>query len=102
VRRRRESMAGYYVLQVRWESEEAKRGYVERLGKMIESHGGEFIVASPEYRVAEGSWKDGLFLIIRFLSMDALRAWYDSPEYAPIREFRLQHSRSDAIIVEGD
>ena len=95
-------MSGYYVLQIQWTSDDAQRTYVGRLGDMIEKHGGAFLVASKEYQVAEGSWKDGLFIIIKFPTMDALRAWYDSPEYQPVREFRLAHSRSDAVIVEGD
>jgi uncharacterized protein (DUF1330 family) len=95
-------MSGYYVLQIQWSDKAAMQTYVERLGDMIEKHGGAFIVASREYQVAEGEWKDGLFLIIKFPTMAALRAWYDSPEYQPVREFRLAHSRSDALIVEGD
>ena len=95
-------MSGYYVLQIQWSSEDAKRTYVDKLGSMIEKNGGAFIVASKEYQVAEGSWRDGSFIIIKFPTMEALRAWYDSPEYRPVREFRLAHSRSDAVIVEGD
>jgi uncharacterized protein (DUF1330 family) len=95
-------MSGYYVLQIEWTSEDAKRTYVQKLGDAIEKRGGAFIVASKEYHVVEGTWKDGLFIIIKFPSMEALREWYDSPEYQPAREFRLEHSRSDAVIVEGD
>ena len=95
-------MSGYFVLQIEWTSDEARRTYVERLGNMIEKHGGEFIVAAREYRVVEGSWRPGLFLIIRFPTTEALSAWYDSEEYRSVREYRLANSRSDAIVAEGD
>ena len=95
-------MGGYFVLQIEWGSDEARRSYVERLGNMIQKHGGDFIVASQEYRVVEGRWRPGLFLIIRFPTMEALSAWYDSEEYRSVREHRLANSRSDAIVVEGD
>lgn len=95
-------MSGYFVLQIEWTSDEARRTYVERLGKMIESHGGDFIVASRNYRVVEGSWRPGLFIIIKFPTLEALSSWYDSEEYRSVRDFRLANSRSDAVVVEGD
>lgn len=95
-------MGGYFVLQIEWSTDAARKEYIERLGDMISKHGGEFIVASRDYRVAEGAWRPGLFLIIRFPTMEALHDWYDSAEYRSVREFRLENSRSDALIVEGD
>ncbi len=95
-------MGAYFVLQIDWKSDEAKREYVRRLSNMIEEHGGDFIIASSDFRVVEGEWKPGLLIVIKFPTMKQLSAWYDSPEYRSIREFRLDNSRSDAVIVEGD
>ena len=95
-------MGAYFVLQIEWKSDEAQRTYVERLGEMIESHGGNFLVATRKYRVVEGTWGPGLLIVIRFPTMEALSAWYDSEEYRSVREFRIAHSRSDAVVVEGD
>ena len=90
------------MLQIEWMSDEARHTYVERLGNMIDKHGGDFIVASRDYRVVEGTWRPGLFIVIRFPTMEALSAWYDSEEYRAVRDFRLANSRSDAVVVEGD
>jgi uncharacterized protein (DUF1330 family) len=95
-------MAGYFVLQVDWKSDESRKQYVARLGDMISKHHGEYIVTSRNYRVVEGTWNPGLLIVIRFPTMEALSAWYDSAEYQPLRELRLQHSHSDAVITEGD
>jgi uncharacterized protein (DUF1330 family) len=95
-------LAGYFVLQIEWKSVDAQQTYVKMLGDQIAKHGGEIVVASRDYRTVEGTWRPGLFLIIRFPTMEALRTWYDSEEYRPARDFRLQNSRSDAIIVEGE
>jgi uncharacterized protein (DUF1330 family) len=95
-------VGAYFVLQIDWKSEEAKQEYVKGLSDMIERHGGDFIIASSKFRVAEGEWNPGLFIVIKFPTMQQLSAWYDSPEYRPIRQFRLDNSRSDAVIVEGD
>ncbi len=95
-------MGGYFVLQIEWNSDGARKQYVERLGDMIEKHHGEFIVASRDYRVAEGTWRPGLLIVIKFPTIQDLSAWYDSEEYQSVREFRLQNSKSDAVITEGD
>lgn len=95
-------MSEYFVLQIEWADDDARRTYVERLGPMIEKNGGDYIVASRDYRVVEGKWRPGLFLIIKFPSREAFSAWYDSEEYRSVREYRLAHSVSDAIVVEGD
>jgi uncharacterized protein (DUF1330 family) len=94
--------SGYFVLQIEWKSEESKREYVKGLSDMVEKHGGEFVIASSDFRVVEGDWKPGLFIVIKFPSMQHLSAWYDSAEYRPLRQIRLDASRSDAILVEGD
>ncbi len=95
-------MGGYFVLQIEWNSDEARKRYVERLGDMIEKHHGEFIVASRDYRVVEGKWRAGLFIVIRFPTMQDLTAWYDSEEYRSVRDYRIANSKSDAVITEGD
>ncbi len=83
-------------------SDEAKRSYVEGLSDMISRNGGEFIIASSDFRVVEGKWRPGLLIVIKFPTMKSLSAWYDSEEYRPVRELRLKNSLSDAVLVEGD
>lgn len=39
--------------------------------------------------------------IIEFPNPEQARAWYDSPEYAPLKALRLENSRFDTILVEG-
>jgi uncharacterized protein (DUF1330 family) len=95
-------VGAYFVLQIEWTSEEAKQEYVKGLSNMIEKNGGDFIIASSKFRVVEGEWKPGLLVVIRFPTMEQLSAWYDSAEYASVRQYRLENSRSDGVIVEGD
>lgn len=94
-------VSGYFVLQIEWKSADARGTYVEQLGKMIEKHGGEFIIASGDYRVVEGNWRGGRLIVVKFPSVQALSAWYDSEEYRSARDFRLNNARCDAVVVEG-
>ncbi len=95
-------MSAYFLLQIEWTSDEARRSYVAGLAGMIEKHGGEFIASTTEFRVVEGGWGPGRLVMIRFPTMQSLYAWYDSEEYRPLRELRQKGSRSDAVIFDGD
>ncbi len=90
------------MLPIEWTNEEARRSCIRGLGSMIESHGGKSIIASRDYRVVDGAWRPGLFIVIKFSTRQALLDWYDSEEYRLTRKLRLQNSRSDAMVVEGN
>jgi uncharacterized protein (DUF1330 family) len=40
-------------------------------------------------------------VLIEFPSMAQLKAWWDSPEYVPLREVRRRSTRSNLIATEG-
>lgn len=52
------------------------------------------------HAVLEGAPVDGL-AILRFASMAAARAWYESPEYQAALPHRLQGSTGRMYLVEG-
>ncbi len=95
-------MSAYFLLQIEWTSDAARRSYIDGLSGMIEKQGGEFIVSSTNLRLAEVRWGPGRLGVIKFPTMQSLSAWFDSEEYRPLRELRLENSHSDAVIVEGD
>jgi uncharacterized protein (DUF1330 family) len=47
-----------------------------------------------------GTWSPDRLVIVEFPDMAALKAWYDSPEYAPAREIRLQSATSTLVALE--
>jgi uncharacterized protein (DUF1330 family) len=40
-------------------------------------------------------------VILEFPSLERAKAWWDSPEYRPLREIRQRASRGDLIVVDG-
>jgi uncharacterized protein (DUF1330 family) len=83
-------VAAYSITEVEILDGEGERRYTEMATAAIEHYGGRFLVPATEPIVAEGGgwggWPaEGRIVIIEFPSMDQLRAWYDSPEYAPAR-----------------
>jgi uncharacterized protein (DUF1330 family) len=39
--------------------------------------------------------------VLRFDGMEALKDWYESPEYAPLKQMRLDSNIGDTIAIEG-
>ncbi len=76
--------------------------YRELAGAAVARYGGRFLVRGAEPFVAEGDWPSGQHVVvIEFPSMEQLRAWYDSPEYAPARAIAKSALRRRLLFVEG-
>ncbi len=69
-------------------------------GKTIADHGGRMVAAGPGEAV-EGDWSPGRIVILQFDTMDALKAWYHSPEYQALVKDRQAASRANFIMVDG-
>ena len=94
-------MTACFVAQIDWKGSDAFQRYVRGMSGMIERRGGRYVIASGDLTPAEGRWAPGRLVVLEFPTLEALREWYDSEEYRPLRDLRLQHARSDAVIVEG-
>ena len=94
-------MAAYVIgmLQVRDTSWRAEYG--PKTAALIEKHGGRY-VARGEADVLEGDGK-GLdrFVILEFPSVEAAKAWYNDPEYAPMIKLRQTGAETDIVVLEG-
>jgi uncharacterized protein (DUF1330 family) len=92
-------MPAYLIMDIAWHDPERAATYRQRLGPTLEKHGGRTLVAN-EARVLEGDWSPQRVVVIEFPSMDALGAWFDSPEYAPLSQIRREGAKSRMIAVE--
>ncbi|WP_433331140.1 DUF1330 domain-containing protein [Spirillospora sp. CA-294931] len=74
--------------------------YLERIDATLKPYEGRFLIHGAEPEVVEGTWK-GVPVVVEFPDMDALRAWYDSPEYQAILPLRTDNSAGDLIVLPG-
>jgi uncharacterized protein (DUF1330 family) len=51
--------------------------------------------------VLEGGWDPQRLVVLEFESMERLREWYDSPEYAPLKRLRGEAAITEFVVVEG-
>lgn len=89
---------------------EALKAYGEDVGPTITKFGGKILVRSDAFDVLEGDWQSGQkavdskpqrIVVVEFPDMAALKAWYDSDEYASLKAIRQNSSSSDFVAVEG-
>jgi uncharacterized protein (DUF1330 family) len=74
--------------------------YREKVPAAREGHPMKALVRYGKTEVLEGAAVEGA-VIIEFPTMQAARAWYDSPAYREARQHRFLGADYRAMIVEG-
>ena len=67
----------------------------------MQAHGAEVCVRGGKVEVLEGDWAPQRIVILKFASVDAAKAFDDSPEYGKARESRRGAAVMRMIVVEG-
>jgi uncharacterized protein (DUF1330 family) len=80
-----------------------RRAYREVVDKLVAKHGGRYVARTTNpWEVLEGAAADVTNItMIEFPSMERARAWYNDPEYAPMKQLRQAGSRLTFCLVEG-
>ena len=96
-------MPAYFVADVDVPDLEAYQasGYLDAARSSAARYGGVYVARGGETLSVEGDWEPGRVVIIRFPTMDRLRAWYDSDDYRPWREVRWSLADARIIAVDG-
>lgn len=68
---------------------------------VTESFGGQYVVMGGQVETKEGEWAPVWPVMITFPTMEAANAWYNSPEYAPLKDLRLSAGEFSAVFMEG-
>ena len=75
--------------------------YRERNTGAVARHGGSFGARGGRHEILEGDYEPKRVVIIEFPDLDAAKGWYESDDYAPLRELRRSASTTDTFVVEG-
>ncbi len=94
-------MAAYAIADIEITDPEAFEQYRAEVPATIEAYGGRFLVRGAEGEVAEGDWAPNRVVVLEFESMERLKAWYNSPEYTPLKELRMRASNGNVVLAEG-
>lgn len=69
--------------------------------RAMQAHGAEICVRGGQVEVLEGDWDPGRTVILKFGSVEAARAFYDSPEYEKAKVARQGAAIMRLVLVEG-
>ena len=75
--------------------------YRKRVFATVKKFGGRYLTVGGEVRVVEGDWRPVFPVMIEFPSAKHARDWYDSPDYAALKEQRLKATRGDMILLDA-
>ena len=93
--------AGYVIAQLKVINSEKYKEYVEKVSDVVKKYGGEYLARGGEYQVVEGEDNFPRIVIIKFQTYEKALEWYNSDEYKPVKDIRLQNSEGNNIIVKG-
>jgi uncharacterized protein (DUF1330 family) len=76
--------------------------YRSKVVPLIERFGGRYLTRPGTHKILEnGYWQPERVVIVEFPDMEALHAWYNSPEYEPLIALRQASSSDMLIVLEG-
>ena len=95
-------MAAYIVvIDTEVSDQEDIEGLSDRLVKVIEAHGGKYLVRGGDIEARGGELAPARIAISEFESSDQIRGMFDSSEFGELRELRRKSAASSVFIVEG-
>lgn len=94
-------MPAYMIVQMEVTDPERYEQYKAAVPDVIAQYGGQYLVRGGEVEVLEGSHDGKRLVVFEFPSMERIRAFFDSPEYAPVKKLREGAAKLDVWAVPG-
>lgn len=94
-------MPAYLHGEIEITDSDAYEEYRRQVPAMIAAHGGRYLVRGGDAELLEGEGPLLRQIVLEFPSLAALRAFYDAPEYQPLKALRQRASTGRLVAVEG-
>ena len=94
-------MTAYVISEVEVRDAGAMELYRTLAARSIAQYGGRYLVRGGAANAAEGGPPPKNIIVVEFPSMERLREWYASPEYAEALKHRRTALERRLIFVEG-
>lgn len=91
-------MTAYIVAMYDIADAKAYEGYVPGVGPLIRKHGAEVLVADYGTQALEGK-KRGACVVLKFESEAAALAWYNDPDYEPVKKVRVGSCANTSLVL---
>jgi uncharacterized protein (DUF1330 family) len=94
-------MSQYAIFDVTITDLEKYKDYMQKVKPVIEAAGGKYLVRGGPHTVHEGNWNPTRLVLLEFPSAEAMRSFYESPDYRALKAMRESCSRANLVSVEG-
>ncbi len=92
--------AAYFMVQIKAKNfGDLLERYAKYAIPLLMKFGGEMIAGSAAPKKLEGDWDGNWAAVLRFPSMEAAEAWYNSTEYRPLRDLRINELTDSGRVV---
>lgn len=92
----------YIVVDVDIHNPEIYEDYKKQVVHIVTAFGGEYIARGGALDVIQDElWRPTRMVLLKFPSVAQAKGFLDSPEYAPVKQMRLDNSTGTLVIVEG-
>ncbi|MDB5877070.1 MAG: hypothetical protein JWQ41_484 [Variovorax sp.] len=94
-------MSAYIIANVEVTNPTQYEDYKKWSSAAMQAHGAEVCVRGGKIEVLEGDWEPQRIVVLKFASVEAAKAFNDSPEYGKARASRQGAAVMRMIVVEG-
>lgn len=94
-------MKAYLLANVRVTDPAGFEAYRAAVAPMVTEFGGRYLIRGGASEVVEGAPDVHRIVLLEFADMPALRRFYFSPEYAPVKAMREAAAVTEVTLIEG-
>ncbi len=94
-------MPAYIIVETDIHDPEQYELYKQASPGAVAAGGGRFIARGGEVSVLEGDWQPKRLVMLEFEDLDAVRRFYDSPEYQAAKRLREGAAGFNMVAVQG-
>ena len=94
-------MPAYLIVETDIHDPEQYERYKAASPGAVTAGGGRFLARGGELAVLEGDWRPARLVVLEFEDLDAVRRFYDSPEYQAAKALRAGAATLRMVAVEG-
>lgn len=91
-------MTAYVVIDLNVADPAGFQQYVDEVMPLLEKAGGRNVLTDADALVPEGDWTPPTLVIHEFADRAAAQAFWDSPEYQPLKDLRRKYSTVKVVV----
>ena len=92
----------YLLVDVDIHNIDEYKKYLDKVKPMVEKYGGKYLIKGGEIDAKETDlWKPTRIVLVQFPNKISALNWYNSEEYRPLKNLRLNNANSNILFIEG-